>query len=78
MESGPNPIIFEEFAGVHCQVDIASEFRYSNKVVLENSLLITISQSGETADTIAALKNTLELMLNLPEIQIQVDFFYPC
>ena len=53
--------LFEEFAEIHCQVDIASEFRYSNKVVLENSLLITISQSGETADTIAALKNTLEL-----------------
>lgn len=53
--------LFEEFANIHCDVDIASEFRYSKKVVLDNSLLITISQSGETADTIAALKNTLEL-----------------
>ena len=52
---------FEEFAGIHCQVDVASEFRYSKKVILEDTLLITISQSGETADTIAALKNTLEL-----------------
>ena len=51
---------FEEFAGIHCQVDVASEFRYRNKVILENSLLITISQSGETADTIAALKNILD------------------
>ena len=52
---------FEEFAGIHCQVDVASEFRYRNKVILEDSLLITISQSGETADTIAALKNILDL-----------------
>lgn len=52
---------FEEFAGIHCQVDIASEFRYRNKVILDNSLLITISQSGETADTLAALKNAIDL-----------------
>ena len=52
---------FEEFAGIHCQVDIASEFRYSHRVILPNSLLITISQSGETADTIGALKKTLAL-----------------
>lgn len=53
--------LFEEFAGMHCSVDIASEFRYRNKVILEDTLLITISQSGETADTIAALKNVLEI-----------------
>ena len=53
--------LFEEFAAIHCCVDISSEFRYRNKVVLDGTLLITISQSGETADTIAALKNVLDI-----------------
>ncbi len=52
---------FEEFAGISCQVDVASEFRYRNKVILDGTLLITISQSGETADTLLALKNILDL-----------------
>ncbi|MDQ3797698.1 MAG: glutamine--fructose-6-phosphate transaminase (isomerizing), partial [Pseudomonadota bacterium] len=46
---------FEELAGVPCQVEIASEFRYRRHVVLPGSLFIAISQSGETADTLAAL-----------------------
>jgi glutamine---fructose-6-phosphate transaminase (isomerizing) len=46
---------FEELAAVPCQVEIASEFRYRKHVVLPGSLFITISQSGETADTLAAL-----------------------
>jgi glucosamine--fructose-6-phosphate aminotransferase (isomerizing) len=46
---------FEELAGVPCQVEIASEFRYHRHVVLPGSLFIAISQSGETADTLAAL-----------------------
>jgi len=46
---------FEEVAGVSCQVEIASEFRYRTSVVPKNSLFITLSQSGETADTLAAL-----------------------
>ena len=52
---------FEEIAGIPCQVEIASEFRYRKSVVLPNSLLITISQSGETADTMAALMLSKEL-----------------
>lgn len=48
----------EELAGISCQVDIASEFRYRAKVIAENTLLVTISQSGETADTLAALRST--------------------
>lgn len=52
---------FEEIAGIPCQVEIASEFRYRKSVVLPNSLLITISQSGETADTMAALILSKEL-----------------
>lgn len=46
----------EQFAGVSCNVEIASEFRYRQSYVHENSLLVTISQSGETADTLAALR----------------------
>ncbi|WP_372811722.1 glutamine--fructose-6-phosphate transaminase (isomerizing) [Pseudoalteromonas nigrifaciens] len=46
----------EQFAGVSCNVEIASEFRYRQSFVHEKSLLVTISQSGETADTLAALR----------------------
>src|SRR5690606_20138052 len=46
----------EEIAGISCNVEIASEFRYRKSVVRPNSLLVTISQSGETADTLAALR----------------------
>ena len=47
---------FESLAGVGCDVEIASEFRYRKFVTRPNSLLITLSQSGETADTLAALR----------------------
>ena len=47
---------FESLAGVSCDVEIASEFRYRKFVIRPNSLLITLSQSGETADTLAALR----------------------
>lgn len=47
---------FEALAGVSCDVEIASEFRYRKFVTRPNSLLITLSQSGETADTLAALR----------------------
>jgi glucosamine--fructose-6-phosphate aminotransferase (isomerizing) len=46
----------EQYAGVSCNVEIASEFRYRQSFVHEKSLLVTISQSGETADTLAALR----------------------
>ncbi|MBK79447.1 MAG: glutamine--fructose-6-phosphate transaminase (isomerizing) [Gammaproteobacteria bacterium] len=46
----------EELAGLPCQVEIASEFRYRKAAVLPGSLFVTISQSGETADTLAALR----------------------
>ena len=51
----------EGLAGVACNVEIASEFRYRKSVVRPNSLLVTISQSGETADTLAALRLAKEL-----------------
>lgn len=47
----------EELAGVPCQVEVASEFRYRKVVVQPDTLFVTISQSGETADTLAALRN---------------------
>lgn len=47
---------FEELTGVPCNIDIASEYRYRHAVVRKNSLFITISQSGETADTLASLR----------------------
>lgn len=46
----------EEYAGVSATVTIASEYRYKRTVVPQHSLFITLSQSGETADTLAALK----------------------
>lgn len=49
---------FEQLIGVPCQVEIASEFRYRSPVIVENTLYICISQSGETADTLAALRET--------------------
>jgi len=51
----------EQYANVQCDVEIASEFRYRRSYVPANSLLITISQSGETADTLAALKLAKEI-----------------
>ena len=46
----------ESLAGVTCQVEIASEYRYRHVVVPPNSLFLTLSQSGETADTLEALR----------------------
>lgn len=49
--------IFERLTDIPVEVDIASEFRYRDPLIDSNTLVICISQSGETADTIAALKN---------------------
>jgi len=65
---------FESLAGVPCSVEVASEFRYRRHVVAADTLFVTISQSGETADTLAALReanklgyaNTLAIC-NVPE-----------
>ena len=51
---------FSSIAELPCQIDYASEYRYRNPHVDKNSLLITISQSGETADTLAALNYARE------------------
>ncbi len=64
---------FEE-QGVPCQVEVASEFRYRKVVVPERTLFVTISQSGETADTLAALRGSKSMgylgsltICNVPE-----------
>ncbi len=65
---------FEELAGVPCQIEVASEFRYRHPVLADNALIVTISQSGETADTLAALQEAKKLgakyalaICNVPE-----------
>ncbi|MCW9024228.1 MAG: glutamine--fructose-6-phosphate transaminase (isomerizing) [Gammaproteobacteria bacterium] len=65
---------FESLAGIPCNIEVASEFRYRKAAVLPNTLFVTVSQSGETADTLAALRaakkmgfvNTLSIC-NVPE-----------
>ncbi len=64
----------ESLAGIPCNVEVASEYRYRGHVVPEGSLFVTISQSGETADTLAALRMAKELgyagslaICNVPE-----------
>ena len=46
----------EDIVRIPCNVEIASEYRYRNPIILDNTLFVTLSQSGETADTIEALK----------------------
>jgi len=48
--------IIEEFARISVEVEYASEFRYRNPIITKNDIVIAISQSGETADTLAAVK----------------------
>ncbi|HXI09308.1 MAG TPA: glutamine--fructose-6-phosphate transaminase (isomerizing) [Thermodesulfobacteriota bacterium] len=48
--------LFEEFFGIPTEVDLASEFRYRNPIIDNTTLVVSISQSGETADTLAAVK----------------------
>ncbi|MCK4675859.1 MAG: glutamine--fructose-6-phosphate transaminase (isomerizing), partial [Gammaproteobacteria bacterium] len=63
----------EAIAGVPCRVEVASEYRYRKTVLMDDTLVVTISQSGETADTLAALreiKESTDLTLaicNVPE-----------
>lgn len=65
---------FESATGLPCNVEVASEFRYRKHVVQPNTLFLTISQSGETADTLAALRMAKEIgyqhtmaICNVPE-----------
>jgi glucosamine--fructose-6-phosphate aminotransferase (isomerizing) len=67
----------EELAGIPCMVEVASEYRYRNPVVPESALFVAISQSGETADTLAALRHARQTgylatlaICNVPESSI--------
>lgn len=51
----------EEIAGIPCQIEIASEIRYRKVALMDNTLFVSISQSGETADTLAALRQANDL-----------------
>ena len=50
----------EALTGIPCQIEVASEFRYRKVVVQPDTLFVSVSQSGETADTLAALRNAKE------------------
>jgi len=52
---------FEKLARVPCNIEVASEFRYRSPVISPDTLIVTISQSGETADTLAALQEAKKL-----------------
>jgi glucosamine--fructose-6-phosphate aminotransferase (isomerizing) len=65
---------FEKLARVPCNIEVASEFRYRSPVLAADTLIVTISQSGETADTLAALQEAKKLgakyslvVCNVPE-----------
>ncbi len=64
---------FEALAGIPCRVEVASEYRYRNPVLMPDTLIVTISQSGETADTLAALRGVKDktgatlAICNVPE-----------
>lgn len=64
----------EDLLQISCQVEVASEYRYRNPVVQDNTLFVTISQSGETADTLAALQQIKLIrkakQLKLPTLSI--------
>jgi glucosamine--fructose-6-phosphate aminotransferase (isomerizing) len=67
----------EELAGIPCMVEVASEYRYRQPVIPENALFVAISQSGETADTLAALRHAKNsgylatlVICNVPESSI--------
>jgi glucosamine--fructose-6-phosphate aminotransferase (isomerizing) len=63
----------EAIAGIPCRVEVASEYRYRKTVLMDDTLIVTISQSGETADTLAALRAVKKLtnltlaVCNVPE-----------
>ena len=50
----------EDIAKIPCNVEVASEYRYRRPMLLDHTLFITLSQSGETADTVEALKTAKE------------------
>ncbi len=75
----------ESMAKISCRVEVASEFRYRHSVVPKNSLFVALSQSGETADTLAALRQAKKIgfdstlaICNVPESSLarEADFVF--
>ena len=60
--------LFEQLAGIHCDIDICSEYRYRSPVMDDGTLAIAITQSGETADTLAAVREIMSY--NCPTLAI--------
>ncbi|OIR25225.1 glutamine--fructose-6-phosphate transaminase (isomerizing), partial [Bathymodiolus thermophilus thioautotrophic gill symbiont] len=60
----------EDIAKIPAHIEVASEYRYRNPLILDNTLFVTISQSGETADTLAALKAVKERNNNIHSLAI--------
>lgn len=60
--------LFEQLAGIHCDIDICSEFRYRSPVMNNGTFAIAITQSGETADTLAAVREIMSY--NCPTLAI--------
>ena len=60
----------EDIAKVACNVEVASEYRYRRPILLDNTLFVTLSQSGETADTLEALKAANEINRNIDTLCI--------
>ena len=60
----------EDIAKIPTHIEVASEYRYRNPIVLDNTLIITISQSGETADTLEALKSVKNNNKNIHSLAI--------
>ncbi len=68
---------FEDICQLPCQVEVASEYRYRNPVIQNKTLFITLSQSGETADTLAALQKVMQMRNEMVSTQSQVDVLIP-
>ncbi len=56
---------FEKISGIPCNVELASEFRYREPIVMNNDLVVVVSQSGETADTLGALRHAKKFCKNI-------------
>jgi len=61
---------FEDIAKIQCNIEVASEYRYRRPILLNDTLFITLSQSGETADTLEALKAAKKINSNITSLCI--------
>ena len=62
----------EDIAKIPCNVEVASEYRYRHPIILNDTLFVTLSQSGETADTVEALKTAKIINNNIILFVLQI------